>query len=295
MAKAEKIAASERSLRGDFKGFTVSRSETGALTFDVSALKDVDVTIITNGDGRIVKQTPVEEQTTAPDITQSSPTAAAFNPANAVVKAGQVQLNKVSKYLADLPDTAVAELLVSPKDTAKIFDRDIGTFNEDTASIRNIGEGHGVNHEGQALTGMQIFDRPDIAKDVTYEQAWASEVRSAWEQANESGETVTTALAIGTKQIVHGREIGTRDVTVANNLYSNVSNINAALEAQGGQKIITSHVSGSAHWQFTATEDPDDRSYVYSVDFTDGDVSWGHKGSVHSSSRPVALQIAPAP
>jgi hypothetical protein len=295
MAKAEKIAASERSLRGDFKGVTVSRSETGALTFDVSALKDVDVTIITNGDGRIVKQTPVEEQTTAPDITQSSPTAAAFNPANAVVKAGQVQLNKVSKYLADLPDTAVAELLVSPKDTAKIFDRDIGTFNEDTASIRNIGEIHGINHEGQVLTGMQIFDRPDIAKDVTYEQAWASEVRSAWEQANESGETVTTALAIGTKQIVHGREIGTRDVTVANNLYSNVSNINAALEAQGGQKIITSHDSGFAHWQFTATEVPDLRSYVYSVDFTDGDNNWDHKGNDHSSSRPVALQIAPAP
>ena len=295
MAKAEKIAASERSLRGDFKGVTVSRSETGALTFDVSALKDVDVTIITNGDGRIVKQTPVEEQTTAPDITQSSPTAAAFNPANAVVKAGQVQLNKVSKYLADLPDTAVAELLVSPKDTAKIFDRDIGTFNEDTASIRNIGEGHGVNHEGQALTGMQIFDRPDIAKDVTYEQAWASEVRSAWEQANEYGETVTTALAIGTKQIVHGREIGTRDVTVANNLYSNVSNINAALEAQGGQKIITSNASGSALWQFAATEHPGYRSVVYSVDFAGGVIYWDPKGDDHSSSRPVALQIAPAP
>ena len=295
MAKAEKIAASERSLRGDFKGVTVSRSETGALTFDVSALKDVDVTIITNGDGRIVKQTPVEEQTTAPDITQSSPTAAAFNPANAVVKAGQVQLNKVSKYLSDLPDTAVAELLVSPKDTAKIFDRGIGTFNEDTASIRNIGEGHGINHEGQALTGMQIFDRPDAAKDVTYEQAWASEVRSAWGQANESGETVTTALAIGTKQIVHGREIGTRDVTVANNLYSNVDDINAALEAQGGQKIITSHDSGYAHWQFTATEDPDGRSFVYSVGFTDGDYGWDLKGDGHSSSRPVALQIAPAP
>jgi hypothetical protein len=295
MANTERMAASERSLRGDFKGVTVSRSETGALTVDVSALDGVDVTVITNGDGRVMKQTPAEEQTTAPGVTQSSPTAAAFNPANAVVKAGQVQLNKVSQYLSDLPDTAKAELLVSPKDTAKIFDRGISTFNKDTASIRTIDESHGIHHEGQALTGMQIFDRPETDEDVTYEQAWAKEVRSAWEQANESGEAVTTDLAIGTKQLVHGREIGTRAVTVANNLYSNVADINTALEAQGGQEIITSDGSGHAHWQFTATEHPDNRSYVYGVDFTGGVYYWERKGNDHSSSRPVALQIAPAP
>jgi hypothetical protein len=230
------------------------------------------------------------------DVIQSSPTAAAFNPANAVVKAGQVQLNKVSEYLADLPDTAKAELLVAPKDTAKIFNRALGTFNEDTASIRDIGESHGIHVDGQALIGMQIFDRPDGAKDVTYEEAWAKEVRCAWEQANESGKAVTTALAIGTKQIVHGHEIGICDVTVANNLYSRVGDINAALKAQGGQEIITSHGSGYAHWQFTAAEVPDDRSHVFSVGFTDGDDSWDHKGSGRSSSRPVALRVlAPNP
>ncbi len=295
MATAETQGVTERSLRGEFKGVTVIRAENGDLTFDVSALNGVNVNIITNGDGRVTKQVPVEEQTNAPDVIQSSPTAGAFNPANAVVKAGQIQLNKVSKYLSDLPDTAKAELLVSPQDTAKIFNRDIGTFNEDTVSIRNISEDHGIHADGQALTGMQIFDRPDSAEDVTYEQAWSKEVRSAWEQANESGEAVTTGLAIGTKQIVHGREIGTRDVTVANNLYSNVAEINAALKAQGGQEIITSYDSGYAHWQFTATEHPDYRSGVYSVDFTDGDNGWGRKGHDHSSSRPVALQIAPAP
>jgi hypothetical protein len=149
---------------------------------------------------------------------------------------------------------------------------------------------------------MQIFDRPDSAKDVTYEQAWASEVRAAWEQANASGKAVTTALAIGTKQIIHGREIGARDVTVANNLYSNVNkysnvnNINQALRAQGGQEIITSVDSGLARWQFTATEYPDNRSSVYSVAFTDGDVDWDHKGNGRSSSRPVALRVlAPNP
>lgn len=50
----------------------------------------------------------------------------------------------------------------------------------------------------------------------------------------------------------------------------------------------TSNDSGNAHWQFTATENPDNRSNVYSVDFTDGDNNWDHKGNDHSSSRPVA-------
>lgn len=298
MTKAQEKAATRR-LKGEFQGITLSRSETGDLTFDVSALNGVDVTIITNGNGRVMKLTPVEEQTTAQEnnggVIQSSPTAAAFDPANAVVKAGQVQLNKVSKFLADLPNTAKAELLVAPKDTAKIFNRGLGTFNEDTASIRNIGTSHGIHVDGQSLTGMQIFDRPDGAKDVTYEQAWAKEVRAAWEQANALRQAVTTGLAIGPKQIVHGRESGTRDVTVANNLYSRVGDINAALKAQGGQEIITSGVSGYALWLFTATENPDHRSFVYSVDFTVGDFNWDHKGVGHSSSRPVALQIAPNP
>ena len=64
---------------------------------------------------------------------------------------------------------------------------------------------------------------------------------------------------------------------------------------QGGQEIITSSGSGDAHWQFTATEHSDYRSDVSSVVFTDGDGHWDHKGVDRSSSRPVALQIAPAP
>ena len=150
---------------------------------------------------------------------------------------------------------------------------------------------------------MQIFDRPDNAKDATYEQAWAKEVRSAWEQANESGEAVTTGLAIGTKPIVHGREIYdsrdiyTRCVRVRNNLYSEVANIDTTLAAQGGQEIITSADSGDAHWQFTATEnkDPDNSSDVYNVCFKGVDDGRIRKDDGYSSSRPVALQIAPSP
>lgn len=54
-----------RSLRGEFKGISLSRSETGALTVDVSSLSDVDVTVIKNGNGRVVKFSAAEEQTNA--------------------------------------------------------------------------------------------------------------------------------------------------------------------------------------------------------------------------------------
>jgi hypothetical protein len=64
MAKAQENIA-QRSLRGAFEGITLQRSETGALTVDVSALNGVNVTVITNGNGRVMKLTPVEEQANA--------------------------------------------------------------------------------------------------------------------------------------------------------------------------------------------------------------------------------------
>ena len=47
--------------------------------------------------------------------------------------------------------------------------------------------------------------------------------------------------------------------------------------------------SDNAHWQWSATENPDNSSNVYNVDFTDGDDDWDHKDNNRLSSRPVAL------
>jgi hypothetical protein len=284
-------------IKQEFQG-VVSRDGNDQIIIHLSNLPADAGLIIEGLKGRSVQfREPAREQTTAPGVIQSSPTAAAFDPANAMVRAGQVQLNKVSRFLADLPYTARAELLVAPQDTAKIFNRGLGTWDVDTASIRNIGASHGIHVDGQFLTGMQIFERPDGAKDVTYEQAWAKEVRAAWEQANALRQAVTTGLAIGSKKIVHGRGIGMldiTDVTASNSLYSRVGDINAALKAQGGQEIIKSYGSGNARWQFTATEYPYDRSYVCSVRFTDGDSLLVLKGGDHLSSRPVALRVLPS-
>ena len=287
----------EFALTDNFAGVVLKKSDTGGLTVDVSALNGIDLTVITSAGvlqfkaPAIELRAPAAEQTNAPGVIASSPTAKAFDPANAMINVGPVQLNKASRYLADLPDNAKGEFIVSPKSTAALLGRDIGTFNEDTASIRAIDESFGLHYEGQVLTGMQIFDRPENAPDVTYEQAWASEVRAAWEKANATGEAVTTGLAIGTKELVHGRKIGSRDVTVPNNLFSRVAHVNAAIAKQGGTKIITKSGSGLARWQFTAAEDPFDRAAVYSVIFAGGVDVWDHKGADPSSSSPAALRI----
>jgi hypothetical protein len=65
------MANEQKTLSGAFKGITLSRSETGALTVDVSPLNGVDVTVITTG-GSIVKQTPAEEQTSTPGVINAS-------------------------------------------------------------------------------------------------------------------------------------------------------------------------------------------------------------------------------
>lgn len=226
----------------------------------------------------------------------SSPTAGAFSPANAMVLVGVVQLNKISQYLIDLPDEAKAEYILSPKSTATLFGRDLGTFNEDTASIRGIDASHGLHFNGQALTGMQIFDRPSNAQGVPYEKAWADKIRADWETASTTHTDVVTSLAIMPRELINGRKIGSCDVTVANNIYSRVGDINVAITRQGGELIITQPSSSVARRQFTASELPGDRADVFSVHLTVGVAGWARKDDGPSSSRAGALHIiAPNP
>lgn len=78
MKKAEEKTVFRRSLSGYFKGITLSRSEDG-LTIDVSSLNGVDVTVITNGNGRVVKYSLAEEQTNAVGVISSSINTQAYN------------------------------------------------------------------------------------------------------------------------------------------------------------------------------------------------------------------------
>jgi len=105
-----------------------------------------------------------------------------------------VQLNKISQYLADLPDTATATLLVCPQDLANIDGGGLGTWVNSIKRIRDIKGYHG-------LDGMEIYDRPETARGTTYEKAWADQIKAAFAQAQSSGQEVTTGLFMAVRSV----------------------------------------------------------------------------------------------
>lgn len=225
-------------------GDVVYRDVDGTIVVDLSAVHD-PLRIIRGGSDRVLA--PVGE------VITFRPAERAFNPRNAAVMAGLVSLNKVSPYLADLPNGAIAELLISPRSTATLFCCDLGTFYESAMLIQSIDGRYGLHHEGQIIKGMQIFGHPDDAQGVTYEGAWAGGVRRAWEAAKSSGKDVTTGWAIGTVKLLCGSHARVSAVMAVDNMYSRLEYINTRIARQGGEQIVRSDVS-QACWQFTSSE-----------------------------------------
>lgn len=191
------------------------------------------------------------------DIVKPSQTNSTLDPANAMVKIGEVQMNKLSIYLAHFPDEAVADLLVAPKDTASIFNRGYGSWEDDIHDIRRIGDRQGLHYNGQVLRGMEIVDRPDYAPKQSYEQDWANTVIMTWAHAKATPhKAATTKLALGTLEIVRGRKINSNAITNPINLHSCLPDINAAFRAQNGQKIEDWRNSELSVYQYTATCSP---------------------------------------
>jgi hypothetical protein len=279
-----------------FNGFTVSTDGYGNVKLETDRvtahIADGDTVIYggnvtTHTDGIVIQlKAPAEEQTNTPDnsidVISSSVDVKSFSPDNSIIRAGTVQLNKISQYLDDLPDTATATLLVSPQDLANIDGGGLGTWVESVQRIRDIKNYHG-------LDGMEIYDHPGTARGTTYEKALADQIKAAFAQAQSSGQEVTTGLFMPTKQLVDGREIGSDDVSVDTNLYSKRKEI-----GKQGDEFITKRGSDDARWQWSATEYPDYSSNVCNVDFTDGVGVWVRKYPSRLSSRPVALQISPS-
>lgn len=221
-----------------------------------------------------------------------TPAKQAFDPANAVVKAGIVPLNKLSKYLADLPDTATALLLVSPKDTASLLGRSLETWNTEIKDIATILKTDGIHFDGKALAGMPLSDCPRYAPHETYEKAWAQQITLLWKRACKSGQPVTTGLAMATMPIVCGRQSREHPVTLENNLHARAGDINEALRRQGGQEIVTDQKAGDARWQFAASASPHQKN-ACCVDFNNGQDYCTGKDDHRLPSRPIALHILP--
>jgi hypothetical protein len=235
-------------------------------------------------------------------VATATPTIQSFSPDNAIIRGGLVQLNKISQYLTDLPDSATAELLIAPQDLAKIDGGGLGTWINSVKRISYIRNYHGLDgmrinsierirqiESCHSLDGMKISDRPKTAPDVTYEKDWAGQVRAAFNQARATGKAVTTGLFMPTKELLHGRKIGAgpKEATLDNNLYS----LRDKVTREGD--TFAKRGSGSARWQWSSTENPDHPSHVYAVVFTCGSSDWDSKNGRRLSSRPVGLAIQP--
>ncbi len=72
----------------------------------------------------------------------SSVTPKSFEPGNAIIRAGQVEICKTSPYLQSaIPSGAKAELLIAPQPLEKIDGQDLGTLLDTIERIREIKNG----------------------------------------------------------------------------------------------------------------------------------------------------------
>lgn len=268
--------------------------------------KNINV-IIEDPNISVTKKVRAEDrgQTNAPAIIRASSLGSeGFNPANALIPVGLVQLNQTDEYLRDLPDEATALYLISPRSTADIFrdsPHDLGVWLQDIADIRNISENQGFHHDGKLVTGMDIYDHCEAGHSEPYGRERAHILRTAWTKAITSGQNVMTGFSIVTPELIRGYsacKTNTHKV-VYSNLRDNVFNLNNVIRKQNCKNgisqdegiIITDQDSGYARWQFTSAEYHNDPSSVYNIFLVDGSRSWDHKKTVHSSSRGGALQI----
>lgn len=223
-----------------------------------------------------------------------------------IVNAGEVELHTLSPYLSHIPMGAKAHLLVTPRNLAGIDGQGPGTWTDSIKRIRDIKDYYG-------LAGMQAFDRPETAPDVSYEQDWANQITALFNQAQRTGEIVVSPLFLGTKEIVHGKKDGQKIVTVPTNLYS-LRNVITEQSATS----LTSSVTKSILDRFTAKNDPsctdqkwcatdlhcenryayivgfeDEQNYPYKANRPDNSYDHSHKNVELLHSQPVALTIFP--
>ena len=180
---------------------------------------------------------------------------------------------------------------IERQELLKIIHTNLGTFNDDMSTIRNIDEAYGIHHNGQFLKGAHVSDRSNNAPDGTFEKNWAKHVISVFKNAVAHNCSYTSGLAIGTKEMFCGPDVGS-------NISLNISAINMALNEQGAQKIITSNDSDFKwnHLQHTCTQGDDGHCFVLRVNLSRRHaISVNRKTTDPSSCRAFALQIDPLP
>jgi hypothetical protein len=202
-------------------------------------------------------------------------------PHRGMVRAGEVQVNKISRYLVSLPDDVTAELLVTPEDLAYIDCKGLGTWLDSIHRIRDIRAYH-------SMRGIDIEDRPANAPNVSYEKALAARIKMDVAKAQAMRQPYTTGLFMPTLELARGRSVISHDVQIEHNLYDR-----AALISAQSDGFIEDFTHGLSHEYWAATQDPFTTGSVCSIAFRDGLKEWAPREQSLRSARPVALEIQP--
>ncbi len=204
-----------------------------------------------------------------------------FSLDNGVIRAGKIEINKISPYMRLLPDTATATLLVSPEELADIDGDGLGTWNDSIRRIGDIKDYHG-------LDGIPLLDRHKTAKHLSYERKLAFSLADTFLRAYSSQKPVVTGWFMPTKSILDGCYPNSGDIILKNNLYAKQEEI-----AKKGDFFVSKTGSALSHWWLSATENPNEYNEAYFVDFTDRNGGWVYKDQFALPVCPVALIIHP--
>lgn len=134
--------------------------------------------------------------------------------------------------------------------------------------------------------GEKLLDRPEGARDVTYEMAMQAKIMGM-----KPGER--TGHMIPTYELLRGQKYPGDKVTHRNNMYDLRHTGDFAKADNNGvdSRFVTKTGSGNAHWYASSTEYRVNRVLVYVPAFTNGNGGYGHRGISRWSLRSFVAEL----
>jgi len=197
---------------------------------------------------------------------------------DAVIHAGTVPLEQVSRYIGPLSVDVQAELLIAPEDLDKIDGGlPLDVFSGAVQRTRRI-----RNYLG--MDGVNISDRPDFAPKVSYERALVAQFKMAAIKAYASGEPVVTGWFIPNLELMDSQHSNPKDVAGTPSIASRTG-----LIAREGEQLVTTPVSNH---KWTCSEVFYDAGLVHAHRISTREITQTPKNKLLAATRPVALQIS---
>jgi hypothetical protein len=172
------------------------------------------------------------------------------------------------KFGIQLPQ---AYLWIAPQDL-KAERGQLDTYQDSVRAIAHLKDFHGRD-------GYLYIPNPAECELTLYR---------AWHAAALLGKnSPKSGWVLGTKEIVHGKEIGSNKITVTNNLVS----LKDRMPKES--RFVTDDEWPYDRWQFccTRTARPDQPGGMYKIDMSNGDCSWAPQDDTPSAARPISLEF----